>query len=113
MVWVLYAPGHVPPHSAIPQPYNPKGFTSEQLSSGWKHSRAEATHAKSNIEEWKVQVQGTGTMEIEHEKQRWTVHIPGNDTSGQGPLELVVETNRRTPWTDQSPLSGPEGEGSH
>jgi hypothetical protein len=109
MVYVLYAPGHVPPHGIQAASHKPPGFFCELRSPGWKVVKSGATMAKGEVEEWKVHVEGIGTMDIGRDKQKWTVHIPSEETWGQGPLELVIETTQRTPWTTKSLISGPEG----
>jgi hypothetical protein len=109
MVYVLYAPGHVPPRESGASLQDPHGFTCELLSSGWKIIGNDATPVKDDLQEWKVQVEGVGTMEIGRHTQLWTVHIPAHQSAGHGDLELVVETTKRTPWTTESIIAGPEG----
>jgi hypothetical protein len=108
MVYVLWAPGHQPPHDPSAASHDPHGFFCELLSSGWKVVKKDDT-VVSDVQEWKVQVEGIGTMEIDRHRQKWTVHIPAEQTSGHGPLELVIETTQRTPWTTESRIAGPEG----
>jgi hypothetical protein len=108
MVYVLWAPGHQAPQNLSASPQDPCGFASELLSSSWKVIKQNEA-LLGDVHEWKVQVEGIGTMEIGRQRQKWTVHIPADQTSGHGPLELLIETTKRTPWTTESRIAGPEG----
>jgi hypothetical protein len=111
MVYVLYAPGHVPPHNINKDNLKSvNGFSCELWSSGWKHIATQGANAKDDVKEWKVQVENVGTMQIGRDRQSWTVQMPAELTMGNGALELVVETTQRTPWTTRSLISGPEGQ---
>jgi hypothetical protein len=107
MVYVLYAPAHVPPHAPQADAQRPRGFMRELTAPGWNITR-KGQRGTGRTEEWKVDVDGVGSMEIGRDVQRWVVHIPPEE-EGADWMDLVVETRDRTPWTAQSEVAGPEG----
>lgn len=108
MVYVLYAPGHLPPHSAAAASHQPGGFMRELTAPRWTVTRNSAP-CIGEVEEWKIDVEGIGSMEVGKARQRLVVHIPSEDAVGGDVMDLVVESTQRTPWTTSSEVAGPEG----
>lgn len=108
MVLALYAPGHLDPASTSAAAKHPGGFKRELTASEWTVTRSSEREV-GRVEEWKIEVQGIGSMEVGKDWQRWVVHMPPENGSDGEMMDLVVETKQRTPWTSVSEVAGPEG----